>query len=226
MTKTAKAVKAAQQRSMERALREERLALAAIVKVMLIEVPDPARVLARLDAMTRAAESNPRTPRAVVKQLLDATLFVKTAIERETGRPQSLFDPHVGHVKDTDVDKLVEPTNGPQQLGLQQGEGLLGDAEQAHEERVATINDIHQRIVGLLERHGRSTDRELHALYLVANGGPPQTLGALGERRRELVAAGRIVAAGRKPHVSIGAKGEEVKKDEPAWDLVERAASS
>lgn len=201
---TDRAVKAAHLRSLERALREERLALAAIVKVMLIEVPDPARVLARLDAMTRAAEANPRTPRAIVKQLLDATLFVKTAIERETGRPQSLFDPHVGHVKDTDVDKLVEPTNGPQQLGLQQGEGLLGDAEEAHRERVEVLFRVHNMLIELYQQHGALSDTDLHTHYKARAASfpqerlPVQTKGALVERRRELAASGRVVRAGEK----------------------------
>jgi hypothetical protein len=212
VSKTTKAVKAAQQRSLERALREERLALAAIVKVMLIEVPDPARVLARLDAMTRAAEANQRTPRAIVKQLLDATLFVKTAIERETGRPQSLFDPHVGHVKDTDVEKLVAPTEGPQQLGLQQGEGLLGDAEQAHQDRVEVISRVHRTLVSLYQEHGALGDGDLHTHYKARAGRfprerlPVQTKGAIVERRRELAASGRIVRSGEK------------------WQLVEAAA--
>lgn len=199
-----KKVREAQVRALERALREERLALAAIVKVMLIEVPDPARVLARLDAMTRAAEATPRTPRAIVKQLLDATLFVKTAIERETGRPQSLFDPHVGHVKDTDVDRLVEPTNGPQQLGLQAGESLLGDAEQAHRERVEVLGRIHNALILLYQQHHLLTDADLHTHYKALAAEHPerrlpvQTKGALVERRRELAASGRIGRRGEK----------------------------
>jgi hypothetical protein len=211
-TATTKKVREAHVKSLERALREERLALAAIVKVMLIEVPDPARVLARLDAMTRAAEANPRTARAVVKQLLDATLFVKTAIERETGRPQSLFDPHVGHVKDTDVDRLVEPSEGPQQLGLQQGEGLLGDAEAAHQERVEVLGRIHNALIELYRQHGALSDADLHTHYKARAASfpqerlPVQTKGALDERRRELAATGRIVRSGGK------------------WTLVEAAA--
>jgi len=131
-----KVVKAAAKRSVERALQEERLAIAAIVKVMLIEVPDPGRVLARLDAMTRAAEANPRVPPTIRRQLIDATRFVRTAIERERGKPQSLFEPHVGHVAPKDVDALVAPTRGPQQLGLVNNTSVLGDVEAAHEDRV------------------------------------------------------------------------------------------
>lgn len=211
--KKANKVKAAHQRSLERALQEERLAIAAIVKVMLIEVPDPARVMARLDAMTRAAEANPRVPATVRRQLLDATRFVRTAIERETGKPQSLFDPHVGHTSPRDVDALVNPTDGPQQLGLVGHQGsMLGDVEDAHEDRVRTIAAVHTALVGLLKSEGAATDRELYARYTLANQGalPMQSQKAITERRRELVGAGRVVGAGK------GLRGE------PAWDVVER----
>lgn len=210
-----KKVKAAAKRSIERALQEERLAIAAIVKVMLIEVPDPRRVLARLDAMTRAAEANPRVPPTVRRQLLDATRFVKTAIERETGKPQSLFDPHVGHVSPKDVNALVAPTEGPQQLGLINHGSTLGDVEAAHDDRVRTISTVHTALVGILREHGKPvTDRELHALYQMHNVGNPlprQSAGAIVERRKELFAAGRLVTAGREGGV-------------PQWDLVERDA--
>lgn len=211
---TPSAIKDARIRSLERAVKEERLALAAIVKVMLIEVPDPARVLARLDAMSRAAEANPRTPAAVRKQLIDATLFVKTAIERETGRPQTLFEPDVGHVKPKDVDSLVEPTEGPQQLGLQQDEGLFGDVQDAHRERVATMTSVHAAIVVLLQREGPLTDRELWTHYVADGGTPQQSQKAITERRRELVGSGRVVGAGK------GLRGE------PAWRLVEQEAAA
>jgi hypothetical protein len=211
--KKASKVKAAHQRSLERALREERLAIAAIVKVMLIEVPDPARVLARLDAMTRAAEANPRVPATVRRQLLDATRFVRTAIERETGRPQSLFDPDVGHTSPRDVDALVRPTNGPQQLGLVGHSGsMLGDVEAAHDDRVRTIQAVHTALVGLFQEHGALTDRELYSRYTLTNvrgALPQQSQKAVTERRKELTAAGRVVSAGRGP------------RDEPAWNLVE-----
>lgn len=204
-----KAVKAAQQRTLERALREERLALAAIVKVMLIEVPDPGRVLARLEAMTRAAEANPKTPAAIRRQLIDAVRFVRTAIERETGRPQTLFDPHVGHVKPGDVDRLANPTEGPQQLGLVNNDEI-GDVAAAHEERVDTITKIHAALVELLHV-GPADDHVLHHRYAVAimqgEQLPRQNLTATRERLRELSAAGRIVNQG----------GE--------WMLIERSAA-
>jgi hypothetical protein len=207
-------VQRAQQRSLQRALQEERLAIAAIVKVMLIEVPDPRRVLARLDAMTRAAEANPRVPATVRRQLIDATRFVRTAIERETARPQSLLDPHVGHVDPGDVDALVAPTKGPQQLGLVNNGSTLGDVEEAHEQRVRTITAVHSALVALIREKGAASDTGLYNRYLMANTSgalPAQSKKSIVERRKELLAAGRIVSAPRQNGV-------------PAWDVIERDA--
>jgi len=209
-------VKRAVERSMERALKEERLALAAVTKVMLLEIPNPARVLARLDAMVRAAEANPRTPITVRRQLLDATRFVRTAIERETGKPQTLFDPHVGHLRRDEVDRLVAPTEGPQQLGLINNETLLGDAEAAHEERVRTIATVHNELVNLLRADGPATDLQLYDRYRRAWADvtqrrplPVQSSISIRERRAELVAAGRVVPAGKRD-------------GETTFDIVER----
>jgi hypothetical protein len=205
-------VKRAAERSLQRALREERLAIAAIVKVFLLEVPDPGRVLARLDAMVRAAEQNPRTPATVRRQLIDATRFVRTAIERERGKPQSLLDPHVEHVSPAAVDKLVATTDGPQQLGLVGNESVLGDVEAAHEQRVTTIAVVHKALVEILREKGAASDVELHSYYLEANQEgalPPQSLKAVTDRRRELVAAGRVVSVGQRAGTA-------------RWDIVER----
>lgn len=212
MPRAAKAkVKQATVRSLERALQEERLAIAAVTKVMLIEVPDPGRVLARLDSMVRTAELNPRVPVSVRRQLLDAARFVRTAIEREQGRPQSLFDPHVGHVKKEAVDALVAPTESPEQLGFVTNESVLGDVEVAHEQRVQTIVAVHGALVECLRSEGSATDAELWSRYqrMLAPGVPFQSRRAITERRKELVAAGRVVRVDPRGGV-------------PAWDVVER----
>ena len=203
-------IKRAAKRSMAKALQEERLALGAIVKVMLLECPDPGRVLARLDAMVRAAEANPRTSPTVRRQLLDATRFVRAAIQREEGRPQELFDPHVGHVRPEAVEALVESTNGTQQLGLTGQESILGDVEAAHEDRVRTLEAVHEELVVILRADGPLSDLELHGRYMLhgmARSLPKQSAKAIADRRRELCAAGRVVRA----------EGREQK-----WDLIER----
>lgn len=207
-------VKKAAQRTLERALVEERLALSAITKVMLLEVPDPARVLARLDAMTRAAEANPRVSAGTRKRLIDATRFVRAAVERELGvKPQAeLFDPPGREVKPQAIDALVTPTDGPQQLGLEMTESLLGDVETAHADRVQTLSLIHEALIEMLRTGGAATDKELHERYLRRpNGLPPQSQGAVASRRRELYAAGRIVKAGTRGSA-------------PTWDVIERDA--
>lgn len=209
-----KRVERASAKALEQALADERLALAAITKVMLRECPDPMRFLARLEAMVYAAENSPRTPMTTRRQLIAAATFVRTAIERETGKPQSLFEPHVGHIDGEKVDALVDATDGPSQLGLLGQESVLGDASAAHDDRVTTIKAVHDAIVVLLRERGPLTDRELHAHYLRWRDGaewPPQSYATLSERRKELTTAGRVVSSGRK----LGSAT-------PVWDVVER----
>lgn len=210
-----KRVARAAERSAEKALKEERLALAAITKVMLLECPDPGRVLSRLEAMARSAEGNPRTPLATRKMLQDGVKFVRTAIQRENGKPQALFDPHVGHVKAEKVDELVEGTDGAQQLGLTGQDSFLGDVEVAHTERVDTITKVHGAIVELIREHGPLSDAELFDRYVVRShdvgvSWPMQSRKAIAERRKELSGAGRLTGAGGTP---------------PKFELVERAVA-
>jgi hypothetical protein len=210
-----RAVKAAYVRSLEKRLAEERLAIAAIVKVMLLEVPDPARVLARLEAMTRAAAANTRTPASVTSQLMDATRFVRTAIQRELGKPQELFEPHVGHVRPADVQALVEPTEGPQQLGLLTNESIE-DAEDAHAGRIDTISKVYAALIEILRNDGAMTDRELHAMYEIkamSGGLPRQSFKSCKERRMELKAAGRLKSLA------------EQRDGDTVWELIERNAT-
>src|SRR5258708_38673753 len=71
-------VQAAAERSAVRALKEERLALAAIGKVFVLECDNPARLLSRLEAMARNAERSPRVPVRVRRTLLHGALIVRT----------------------------------------------------------------------------------------------------------------------------------------------------
>jgi hypothetical protein len=209
-----KRVERASHKALETALADERLAVAALTKVMLQECPDPMRFLARLEAMVHAAEQSPRTPVATRRQLIAAATFVRTAIERETGKPQSLFEPNVGHVSGAKVDALVDGTDGPSQLGLLGQESVLGDASAAHDDRVTTIKAVHDAIIILLRERGPLTDRELHGHYLrwrAASDWPPQSYATLSERRKELTTAGRVVSSGRR-----------LGSTTTTWDVVER----
>lgn len=201
-------VKRAERRSAEKALREERLALAAITKVMMLECPEPARVLSRLDAMVRAANANSRVPATTRRALLDGTRFVRAAILRESEAPQ-MFDPPEAAPKPAEVDALVDSTDGPSQLGLEGQGSFLGDVETAHKERVETLRRVHEGVVEMIRKFGPLTDRALWERYTMnahVEGWPPQSPGAIADRRKELCGAGRLVSAGRL-----------------TWDLVERA---
>src|SRR5688572_14647974 len=87
------AVEKAHARSVRQALAEERMAITAIAKVMLLECPDPSRVLVRIDSMARAAEADRRVPPSTVKAILDAQTFLRRAASRESEKPKPLFDP-------------------------------------------------------------------------------------------------------------------------------------
>lgn len=202
------------ERSLLDALAQERLALAAITKVLLLEVDDPQRVLVRLDAMARSATANRRVPAGTRRALIDGVRLVRRAIERERGEDPfaqpTLLDPPSPEPKPERVDELAAATDGPQQLGLVGNEQIGADLEAAHEERVATVARIHEAIIELLRAAGAANDDEIHHRYTLAamhadTRLPQQTKTAIVERRRELVQAGRLKSAGDK-----------------RWDLVER----
>jgi hypothetical protein len=211
------ALKRAAQRSAEKALIEERLALAAIVKVFLAEVPEPERALRRIEAMVRSAEANAKTPVATRKMLLDAHRFIATAVERETGRPQTLFDPHVRHLREAEVEAVGDAHPQGEQLGF--GNGGLADAEEAHAERVRTVGRVQTILVELLKQ-GACSDAELWARYIRAgrlspDQAPAQSLTEIGKRRKELTANGRVLAT-----------GERNKLHEPLWGLLESSITT
>jgi len=203
-----KRVKQAASRSTERALREERLALAAIAKCFVLESPDPGRLLARLEAMARSAQQNGKTTVAVRQSLLDSVKLIRNAINRELGKPQELLDPHVGHVIPSRVERLVGDDTIPQQLGLMSN-GDLGDVIAAHDEQTATIFHVHEKVVEVL-RSGPATDREIYRRYTLRPDTKPHSKTALTERRKELTQTGRIRDTGSK------------HKGEPVWALVEQ----
>jgi hypothetical protein len=196
-------VEDAHSRSVKRALQEERLGLAAIVKAFLLECPEPEnarRLLARLDAMADGAANNPRVSAKLRQALIDGALFVRTAIERETGRPQSLLAPHVGHVAGGAVDRLISDGDQPSLLG----------AQAAHDERNDTIIAVQEALVRVL-REGAATDAEIEVRYRRLAGVPQHAPGALLDRRKELTADGRISDSGSR------------HKGQPMWVLVEQA---
>lgn len=200
-------VQRAAHRSVERALAEERLALAAVAKCVLLEVPNPTGLLARLEDLARGAQSNPKASLKLRQSLIDAVMLFKNAMAREMGKPQSLLDPPLAHVDPGKVDDLVGAAHREQQLSIAQGDRGIQDVEAVQRERIETIAAIHDALVGVM-REGPASDGELHRRYALLEERPWQAPAALAERRRELVRLGRVCAAGRKD-------------GEPLWALVE-----
>lgn len=206
-TEQQKDVKAAAVRSKERALQEERLGLAAIAKVIVDEVRDPDRLLARLEAMTRFAQQNGSTPLRTRQALLDGTALIRNAINRERDKPQELLDPPGWrHVNPAAVNRIanVEPV---QQLGLAD-KGDLDDVADANKEQAATIAAVQSVIVEVL-REGPATDAEIYRRYIKVEGAPLHSPRSLLTRRRELLRSGRINESGKL-------EGKEI-----LWTLVE-----
>ena len=202
-------VKQVAERSRERALQEERLALAAIAKVIVLEVPDPGRLLARLEAMVRAASQQSSTPIRVRQALIDGEALVRNAINRELGRPQALLNPPGwNHVNPKAVDRIVGGEALPQQLGLE-NDGGLGDVISAQAEQATTILAVHECLVKVLRQYGPATDQELYDRYLALDDAPRHSAQALKERRKELCLSGRVVHSRIK-------RGRD-----PVWSLVE-----
>ena len=213
MSESERHIKRAHQRSVERALREERLGLAIIGRVIVLDHPDPGRLLARLEAVCRSAQQNPGASIEVRQVLIDGTLLIRNAIARELGRPQTLLDPPgwAGHVKPSAVDQVAgHESSITQQLGLVEGDnsGPLADVINIQREQTETITAIHEYLVKALQE-GPVTDRELFTRYILNPETPPHSLEAIVERRKELVLSGRVKDSG-------GRKGKSV-----IWTLVE-----
>ena len=203
-----KHIKAAAVRSRERALQEERLGLAAIASAVCREVPNPDRLLARLEAMTRKAQQNPKTPMRVKQSLLDGTALIRNAINRELGKPQELLDPPGWrHVSPTAVNRLVKDGEVTQQLGLEAKE-TLEDVAVATREQAATIAAVHEVIVRIL-KEGPATDSELYWRYMQQTDAPKHSAQELRRRRLELYKSGRVNDSGLRD-------GKDIR-----WVLVE-----
>ncbi len=206
-------VERAAQRSMGRALREERLALAVLAKIFLLEVPNPDRLLARIGAVVRSASTQKGFSQEARQALIDCERLVRNALARELGRPQTLMDPPgwMGHVNPRTVDKVISGEPIGQQLGLSASNGDLTDVAEAQTDRMQTVLAVHDKIVEAL-KEGPATERVLYQRYIVFPDAPPHSPRALTERRRELTQSGRVKDTG----VRVGT--------EPVWALVEDKA--
>jgi hypothetical protein len=186
-TNNERRLKVATQRNAQRALQEERLGLAAVVKVFLLECPDPDRLLARLEHMTQAVANDPKSTARLRQTLIDGKTLVENAIARERGKPQQLLAPNLGHISDRQVQSVLDTPPG------------LLDAELAHEQRLGIEMAVEEGLV-LVLRDGMASDEEIWRRYSTLEEAPAQPFKALVERRKALSASGRL---------RIGGKSEE-----------------
>jgi hypothetical protein len=189
-------------KNLERALRVERTGLMALAMAFVREHGDAEALQRRIDAMARSAARNPKTPEALRDAFVSGQALVEQALRVELGKPQRLFDPHVGHVDPGEVERLG--ATGPDQLTLE-SPGELHSERNGWRERVDT------GLLRALER-GPASDLELHAAYLALQAYPWVSPATLRGRRVELTRLGRIVDSGERAN------------DTPIWTLVERKA--
>lgn len=215
-----KRISAQRVRNLERALQEERLGLTALSTAFIKVSGDPSVLLARVDAMVRAAVDNPKVKARTLNALVAGQQMLERAAAIEAGKPQPLFDetttPDVGHVDAGKVKELVAPPT-EQQMGLAFSNGEGGhDVREALAEREATARRVQENIVRLFREHGPLSDRQIAYHYSLAAMQPPQSSTALKTHRIELTQTGRLLDTGERQ--------KQGAQDIPVWDLVERAA--
>src|SRR4051794_6708214 len=105
-----KQVQRKREANLERALKEERLALTALATAFIQTHGNPDALFAQLERMVTAAADNPRVKPRVKQTLIDGHRILERALAIHRGRPQPLFDddnrPNTGHVNAGDVKTL------------------------------------------------------------------------------------------------------------------------
>lgn len=192
-------------KNLERALKEERLGLIAICRVLIEEsdVP-PARILARLESMARApGKSHLQMPQRTRDAILHGHAVMSRALEQLQGRPQGLFDPHVGHISPKKVERITEVPQEPQ-MGFGATErNPLGDVPKREELSALTV--IQEGIVKCYD-NGPLSDKQLLAEYIMRFGRISQR--TIIEARVALTKKGRVI---------------ELQRDgERRWTLIEQ----
>lgn len=188
----------ARTKTLERALKEERTAILAVVMAVLREsAVDPERLLARLEAMGAAAAGRSKGKEKERQQrdlFVAAEKYVRNALAIEAGRPQQLFEPNVGHTKPEEVETLADG------FGTQMA---LETPEDTHRALSEAEEDTDRKIIAALE-HSTSalTDADL-AERVAAPGSLVRT------RRAALTQSGRLVNGERR-------------NGTPTFNLVER----
>lgn len=213
-----KQVKAKKVQNLERALKEERLALTVLATAFVKTHGNVDHLFAQVEAMVTAAAENPRVKPRVKQTLIDGHNILERALAVHRGRPQPLFDdngrPSTGHVNASEVKALANPPE--QQQGLPLNGGGVAEAVAAMEERRTTDERIEDAIVRLIRDGHVVTDVELYDHYCADEAAPKVPWEKFYERRTDLTRRGRVVDNGERRFV----RG----RMRPVWDLIERTA--
>lgn len=206
--------------NLERALKEERLALTAIATVFVKTHGNPDALFAALDRMVTAAADNPRVKPRVKQTLIDGHRILDRALAIHRGKPQPLFDadenrPKQGVVNPSEVRQLTEP-EGDEQQGLPLNGGGVEEAVAAMEERGALTRRIDDAIVRLVRENEPMTDVELYDVYCADADTPKVPWDVFYGHRTDLTRRGRVIDNGERRFV----RG----RMRPLWDLIERTA--
>jgi hypothetical protein len=191
VSRVARHVASARERSLERALRDERRALVSVAAVALRAARDPDELVARLEVIARRAVEQPRNPARTCEALTYASRAFANARAIELGKPQRLFDLDVGHVAPGGVRNLIDGAD-PGQTSLFEPEVVLGLADGAAEELLELVVDVFRDADEPLD------DAELRTRVRCAR--PLLTAAAIARSRVELVRRGRLVVVGPGRH--------------------------
>lgn len=204
--------------NLERALKEERLALTAIATAFVQTHGDADALFAQLERMVQAAATNPRTKPRVRQTLIDGHRILERALAVHRGRPQPLFDdelrPSTGHVNPSEVRALANPEEESQQALALNGGGVA-EAEATHRQLEDLNEKIDDGIVRVLRDGEPDTDIGLYDRYC-ATDAPRINFERFYYRRTDLTKRGRLVDTGEKKFVQ--------GRMRPTWDIIERKA--
>lgn len=193
-------------KNLERALKEERTGLVALARAFLEESPDPNALVRRVEGMVRQAE-RAGAPLKTRDAIRFGHSILTRAAEQLQGRPQTLFDPDVGHVPPAKAEVLSRPPEA-EQLGLGITErNSVADVETERQERARSAAEVRSALLRLFQESGPMSDQDMVAAYL--RSGRKLSPVVLKANRRELSRLGRLVKDG------TAANGD------PRWMLLE-----
>lgn len=178
-----KKLEAKRVKNLEAALKEERLGLMALTLAFCRSHGDTDLLMSKVNAMAAAVADDPRASAGLRAAMIHGRAYIENAVAIESGRPQRLFEPDVGHVKPDDAARLVNA--GPEQMSL-------GGPQASMEQRDDFVQRVDAGLVAALEV-GALTEEELFARYALNTANPRASKAQLRRRRRQLANVGRLV---------------------------------